>query len=269
MSRLLRGFCILLLIVLSSTLLAQDETRLRLDLAETALATGQTYSVTISVENVSELWLVSLTLQYDPNQLYIIGTESGTPVEPGELLTNQESIVLSNQIDGNTLHYLQSLVNPAEPVDGSGVLGTFEIVPLQAGETQLFFQQAQFAKANFVEQDGQRIAEGGEAIPFTPILVNLTLQGDPASPPPEVSATPTMTPTIAEVNRGEFATEEPTLVNVTAPPLTTATPEPLTTIPLPNDVAEDNSNGLVVIPILLIVIAVIGLLGLFIWQRRK
>jgi hypothetical protein len=154
-------------------------------------------------------------------------------------------------------------------VNGGGVVGTFRVYPLAPGATQITFSKASLLKVNFAtDESGQRVGKNSETIPFTPVLVKLNITGNQVPPPQEATATPRPSDTpepSATVEAGPTATIEPTLVNATAAP--SMTPTPLALIPLPQQ--SDNSGPLLLGGVLLVV-AVIGLLALFlVWSRSR
>src|SRR5690606_2838903 len=77
---------------------AQEGVFISLNSATTALQTGQTYDVQIMVENVTDLWAAEIEIGYDPSHLYIVGTRSGQPVQPGALLANKQLLAPRNRV---------------------------------------------------------------------------------------------------------------------------------------------------------------------------
>lgn len=257
------------LLLIPHILNAQTNTLLSIQSDTTALQTGQTYTFTLQIENIEGLWLAGMEIAYDPEMLYILGTASGQPVTPTDIFS-AGSFTLDNRVNADRVLFMASRVAPDEPFSGSGAFGTFQIFPLQAGTTQIAFRTAQMTKVNFVEQDGRRIGESTEELPFTPVLLELTITGNAVTPPPEFTATPTASPTIDPtlfVGEGT-APVEPTLVNVTAAPRPGATPTPLALLETPDTPAESSGVPLLAIAAGIIIVSVLGLLAVLI-QRRK
>lgn len=260
----------LLLFLVSAHAHAQTTAFLVLEMDNTALQTGQEYEVRILVEDVSELWLGSLEITYDPARLYILGTQAGSPVTPGAFWGVENTGVLLNGVLGGTLTFAQSMFNPAQPLSGSGVIASFRIVPLMAGAAELRFGNGtSLTRAIFDSSSGQRVATGSEAIPFTPVLLGLTVTGETVEPPSEATATPTPTPS-ATPDEGtapvDAATAEPTLVNITRAP---ATPTPLGEAGLSPVQTSAGGNSLLWIALAAVVIGVVGLGVLFLLYRRR
>ncbi len=268
--RLIVSICCLFIAGNITPLNAQEPGLLSLESATLDLQTGQEYEITIQLNNISELWLANMEISYDPQHLYIIGTQSGSPVRQGTLFTEAgSSMLIMNYVESNTLAYTISMLAPSDPITGSGVVGVFRIYPLAAGQTQLFFSQAELLKVIYSDDTSaeteNRIATGTEELPFTPILLQLNITGEQVEPPSEATATPTLSPTPVpqEEATRERATAEPTLVNVTAAP--TQIPTESTTV----DQGEAaGQSPLLLIAIVLLVGSGIGLFALW-WMYRR
>src|SRR5258708_18260751 len=142
---------------------AQTETPgpalLSLQSSATDVQTGQEYAVNVQVDNVSELWLADLQIQYDPKLIYVIGTKAGSPVKPGSFLAPADSTaVVQDTVAAGSLSYTVSMLAPANPVAGSGSIGSFQVYPLAAGTTQITFTKADLLKVHFATDDsGPRV----------------------------------------------------------------------------------------------------------------
>ncbi len=246
---------------------AQEGTFISLITAETTLQTGQVYEVQLVVENVADLWVTSVEITYDPTLLYIIGTCSGSPVQPGPLLSDRQTLVPRNRAQEGVMSYTVSLLAPAEPVSGTGVLAAFRIVPLAPGSAQLQFRQANLTAIAFQQNGTERTAGEPQTLPFTPVLLELTLQGAVVTPPPEVTATPPPTSTpILEVTgeAGEITVEvAATLVNITR-----AAPA-LDTTPQPSAQGDSAPGGLGMAMLALLAISGLGMVILLIVYLRR
>lgn len=248
-----------------------DETFVSLNLSESSLQTGQYYEVSIDVENVVNLQVASVTIGYDPTQLYIAGTRSGSPVTTGDFMGGEAAFVVRNSIntepDGRSIQFTVSRIRPQTAVTGSGAIGTFQIYPLTPGPAQLAFQSVTLTALEPGSDDPQ-------TMPVTPVLVQFTINGDAVEEPDEATATPE--PTLTPV-RGDVLTEEadstistPTaLVNITRAPTDPApavTATPLVPVPPPDD------SGLplpLLAGIALLLVGVLGFAGLVIASRRR
>lgn len=253
---------------LSAPLHAQSNMLLSLDTASTNLTTGQTYDVTIRLDDAAEVWLADLQINYDPALVYVMGTKSGSPVSPGTLFDPGSSQPLKDEVLPNAMvHYLVSMFAPANPVSGSGIIGTFRIYPLAPGKTELTIPYADLEKAIFEDQNGQRVGVGSQRLTnLTVAKLELTITGDKVAPPSEATATPLPTETPMPAPTNEQSTVEPTLVNVTLAP---RTPTPATVEPPP---AETGSTSpLLIVAIVVMVIGGVGTVVVVIsgLRRRK
>jgi hypothetical protein len=253
-------------VVISSLYAQESSTLLQLSSDTSTVETGQRYIVRIEVHAVTELWATNLLIQYDPQHIYVVGTKSGSPVNFGEMMREGGNTIF-NSVNEETdqLNYAASMFNPANPVSGTGVIGTFEIVPLLAGTTQLTFVRADVLTVDFeYDNNGQRLGGNPLDIEFVPVLLELNITGDPATPPPEATATPQPTATIdPALLPGDITQEvEPTLINVTAA-AANSVPE---TIEIPSG---GGISPLILFSIVMIILAGSGLIGLFIYVRNK
>ena len=251
--------------VLQAQEAAEARLSLRMDSAE--LETGQRYPVRIEIESPSDLWLINLEISYDPAQIYVIGTQAGSPFTPGPLFISKQNINFRNDVGDGLLSFTHSLLGQVMPVSEDGLLATFEIVPLLPGPEQLSFVRAELLRSIVVyDEAGQPLDASTEGIPFVPIMIDLSISGDPASPPAEATATPAFTPTPDPALLADF-TPEPTetpLLNITELPITASPAAPPETISAPESPTNLLGVGLA---IGLIVLALLGLL--FLWRLRR
>lgn len=199
------------------------------------------------------------------HSIFTIGAESGSPVEIGDMMRDGGDIIFTRVDESNAqLNYAISMFNPADPVSGSGVIGTFEVFPLLAGTTQLTFAQADVLSIEFILDENAQCSSGNPIdIEFLSVLLELNISGDPATPPPEATATPQPTSTVdLALLPGAIVTEEVAteLVNVTAAPPTLETTELPTRAPLP---------PIVIFSIVMVLISASVLVGLFVYVRRQ
>lgn len=263
---ILVGISLLLTVGIS----AQTNTILAIQSDDTALQTGQYYTISVVLQDVSELWQLNAEIEYDSTLIYVVGTVSGSPITPGDFFAGEPTLVIRNGVNSGRIVFTHSLLAPANPKSGSGVVATFQIYPLSAGTTQLRFRAADLTKVNFtVDANGDRDVQDTEGLEILPALVELTISGDTVPIPDEATPTPVPTSTPSAIGRGSEATEEPTLRNIV---LSTPSPAPLPTL-IP-ELPDHIDNTAIVLPILIIVagILVIGLVVvviLFISRRSR
>jgi hypothetical protein len=255
--------CLCLLI--ATSVMAQEGIILSLQTPETTLQTGQEYTVEIHIDGAADVWALSVEISYDPALIYVFGTRAGRPIQAGTFFEPAQSSPLRNMVQTDTILYDVSLLRPATPANGSGIVGTFRIYPLAPGATSLLFRAAKIIKLDFVQTDEGLVGQNPQELPFTPALINLTITGDPVQPPSEATATPlpTETPEPTQATIGEVVTEEATLVNITLAP---RTPTPL---PLP-DAPDSGQSSLLPLAIGIMVLSGLGLLVLWVyWSRSR
>ena len=264
--RLLAVISLLLVILLGTgfAVTAQDEVVLILESETTTLQTGQEYEIVIRLDNAQRLWALETEISFDSNLLYVMGTESGSPIHQGDFFPSAESVTIRNRVERQSILYTTSLLAPAQPRDGGGVAGRFRIYPLRAGTTQILFQQAKLAAVKPVEGE-DRYEVDPDPVAFVPVLLELTIEGDPVEPPDEATATPAPTATatdLADVESTERPTQEPTLVNVTLPP-ELVTPEA-------SAAPTESTNVPLLLAIAVLIVSGIGMvLVLILYLRRR
>ncbi|MBC8254180.1 MAG: hypothetical protein H8E35_09125, partial [Ardenticatenia bacterium] len=124
---------VLLLLVLSLPVQAEDPTRLYLQAA--ALQDERLLVVDVVVADVVDLYGAEVQLRYDPVQLEVQDANprlDGVQIAPGAFLAAGDRFVVSNKVDveAGLINFVVTLLNPAPPVSGTGVLATvaFRIV---------------------------------------------------------------------------------------------------------------------------------------------
>lgn len=127
---------------------------------------GDTVAVTIAVQDVAGVYGGSIELSYDPQVLEVLSTEN-KPVVPGDFFANQPGFPLKNSVDLTTgsIEYAMTLRQPAEPVTGSGSLGTLQFRVLRDGAAQINVVAASLLSPRFEEINGQRIARTVDEVP--------------------------------------------------------------------------------------------------------
>ena len=250
--------------------IGQTDTIIALQSDVTAVETGQYYTVSLSLQDVSDVWQINAEIEYDPTLVYVVGTVSGSPLTIGDFYSGEPNLVVRNGVAEGQIVFTHSLVSPANPKSGSGLLATFQIYPLSAGNTQLRFSSANLTQVEFVEDaNGDRDIASTEDLPVLPALLDLTITGETVPVPDESTPTPEPTPTSNLDGQSEQSTAEPTLVNITLAP-DEATPEPFPTL-IP-EIDEDDNIGIgSILPIAigLLIVGGIGALILFGVSRRK
>jgi hypothetical protein len=165
----------LLAVICTLPLSVSAENPTRLSLVAAPLQDEQLLVVDVLVEDVVDLYGAEVQLRYDPTQLRVQDANprlEGVQVAPGTLLSANERFVVNNNVDTETglISFAATLLNPAPPVSGDGILATvaFEIV---GGEPNTIeFVKVQLVSSDLVSLDvttqDLEIAAGG-GIPTT------------------------------------------------------------------------------------------------------
>lgn len=241
---------------------AQDQTYLSLQTETTALQTGQEYEISIRLDNVPDLWLANVEIGYDPQRLYVIGTQAGSPVRTGPLFSGDSSIVVFNQVQNRQVQFAISQIAPADLVRGSGVMGTFRIYPLTAGTTTLSFRRAELRTMTITGEGENRIASNPQPVEFLPVILELTITGEDVEPPPEATATPTPTETPVPFVGATQPPQATALANVTLDPSLLGNGE--------DQPETDGDSPLLAVAIGAMLIGALGLvIVLLVWLRQR
>ena len=140
---------------------AQDNApQVQLSPDKTQAAVGDTITVTVNVAGAVAVYGSSFKLSYDPQAFEVVQTD-GKPVTPGAFFANEPGFALRNAVDtsAGTIEYAITLMQPAKPVDGGGVLGTFTLHALKDAPVAITAASASFVAPEFKEIDGHLVAQ--------------------------------------------------------------------------------------------------------------
>ncbi len=123
-------------------------------------AAGDTVTITVNVAGAVGVYGGSFKLSYDPQAFEIVQTDD-KPVTPGAFFANEPGFALRNAVDTatGTIEYAITLMQPAKPVDGDGVLGTFTLHALKDSPVAITDVNASFVAPEFKEVDGHLVAQ--------------------------------------------------------------------------------------------------------------
>ncbi len=133
---------VILLFSLAVPALAQERAQVYILPPTEALVTGQPVTVDVIAEGVSNLYGAEIHVRFDPTMVRLEDADSqqdGIQITPGSLLAPDQGFVVANTSDNaaGTAVFAITLVNPAPPVDGGGVVARLTFVPLQPGALRL------------------------------------------------------------------------------------------------------------------------------------
>ena len=186
-------------LVLASSAAAQGSATVRVDPATVTVAPGQAFTLSIKVDNVTNLSAFEIHLAFDPAILQVAQAANGGLVSADFIAQN------TADNNGGTIDYAVAQINkPA--VNGNGTLMTINFTAKAAGTSQITFRGTPAAPAGVILAD-----PNGLAIAATLQTGAVTVSGQTQ---PTNTPTPTVTP------GGPTATRTPT-------PLPGVTPTPV------------------------------------------
>jgi hypothetical protein len=187
--KILAGFVLALLLLLTTASLstAQEEAQVSLEPLE---LTGQTLVIGVVAKNVTNLYGAEFKLRYDARVLAVTDADpdrDGTQVEPGDFLPATEGFVVVNQAEpeqGNVTYAL-TLLNPAPPVNGSGLLArvTFEVQ--QATPTLIEVEKAKLVSIDLQAIPNQMFGLSLDGSNTTPVEMKTAPDEVKVEPPVE------------------------------------------------------------------------------------
>ncbi|MBI1882331.1 MAG: hypothetical protein HYR94_29515 [Chloroflexi bacterium] len=129
--------------VLPARAMAVDEPWLRLSTANLNPKVGQEVTIALLVENAPLIYGVESHLTFDPAALEVVALEHGNFLSPDPA---SQTFILQNQTDNKagTIDYALTLLNPAPPVKGSGLLASLTFRAKAGGPTTIQVKEALF-----------------------------------------------------------------------------------------------------------------------------
>ncbi len=127
---------------------------------------GETVTLGINVSQAEGVYGTSFKLAYDPTAFEVVPTEN-KPVVPGEFFADEPGFALRNVNDpqAGVIEYALTLMQPAQPVTGDGILGTVTLKALKDTPVNITVQEASFVAPEFKEVDGRMVAERVNQVP--------------------------------------------------------------------------------------------------------
>jgi hypothetical protein len=153
---------------------------------DSELAIGGMFTVEVRIENVSNLYGADVRLQFDPSVVAVVDASpnSGTQIYPGPFPdVVSQGFVAANSADNVTgeIHYAATLLRPAAPASGSGVLAQIVFRGLASGASPIRFVNAQLS-----DPEGVQIQVG--------TADGMLHVRQPGTPTPTATSTATPTP---------------------------------------------------------------------------
>jgi hypothetical protein len=121
---------------------------------------GQEFTATVNIADAVGVYGGSFKLDYDPQAVEVIIADNQV-VAAGDLFAGRPSFTLKNSanVQEGIIEYALTLTQPAEPVNGGGVLGTITFRALSEGMVSITPIEARLLSPEFTEVDGRLIAQ--------------------------------------------------------------------------------------------------------------
>lgn len=122
---------------------------------------GQAFNVYVQVTGATGVYGADFKLSYDPQTFEVVNADDGTPVNIGSFFGDNPNFALQNTADtvAGNIDYALTLVKPAQPVSGDGIIGTIKFRALQGASTAsitIADNEAHLATADFSQGTVQK-----------------------------------------------------------------------------------------------------------------
>ncbi len=200
-----------------------ETTAATVNLPELEIELGTTRVVSISVEDVTNLYQADMYLSFDPDLLEVVDAAPDSEdiqIRAGTFLSPDlvaENIVYQNE---GEIYFSVEQLEPTEPVSGSGDLAAITFLAEEIGESALRFEEFYLT-----DYEGEAIATSLQNGSIT-VIVTETITGTPTpTPTPTLTPTGTVTPTSTpEGLPTPTQSDSPLPTPTTAPPTPTSLP---------------------------------------------
>lgn len=161
------------ILLLPAPALAQGPARVTILPPADALVTGQPVTVDVVAEGVSNLYGAEIHVSYDPTAVRLEDADpqqDGIQLIPGSLLDPEQGFVVANTSDNQagTAVFAITLVNPAPPVEGGGVVARLTLLPLKPGVLRLELENVKLVTRDLQTMDvslsGLEVQVSGQTI---------------------------------------------------------------------------------------------------------
>jgi hypothetical protein len=147
--------------VMNAVIINAQEPQPRLWLSPETIQTqpDQEFTVTINVADAVGVYGGSFKLTYDPQVIEVVSSDDQV-ILPGDFFEGRPSFTLKNSIpQEGVIEYALTLTQPAEPVTGSGILGTITFRALSEASVTLTPIEARLLSPEFTEVEGRLVAQ--------------------------------------------------------------------------------------------------------------
>lgn len=202
-----------ILLVLSprKSTLAQAAAQVCIATSSSVVKVGDTFEVRIEVSDASRVYAAEIQVSFDPSHLQVVDADSaaeGVQLIAGPFLNPGEGFLAINTADNSlgVIQYALTLLAPAQPVHGSGLLATITFQALESGQTNVVVEEVLLSS-----EEGESLPLGGcesdIAIQVQEVGVDTPRQPSDGALSPEPSAI--ISEDAAEASDTDLAEEAP------------------------------------------------------------
>jgi hypothetical protein len=170
--------------------------RVYLSPATISVKPGEQLTVEIAAAGMTNLYAAEVHLRFDPQVLAVLDADpkqEGVQLEAGSFLDPQHGFVVANKADNGegTALFAITLVNPAPPVQGDGVLARVSFKALQSGTADIQLEKALMVNNSVklieISTEGAQAQIGGQVSPGQASATPLTAPAPAATAPASTS----------------------------------------------------------------------------------
>ncbi len=129
--------------------MAEEQSRITLSVENLDFTVGQEVSVDVMVENMPQVYGADVELTFDPQVLEVVDADENLPgvqLQGGDFINAEQGFFLQNEVNNQAgvIDYALTLLNPAPPAEGNGVLATIVFRAKVDGQTKIDIQTSEF-----------------------------------------------------------------------------------------------------------------------------
>lgn len=132
-----------------ASVMAEEQSRITLSVENLELTVGQEINVDVVVENMPQVYGADVELTFNPEQLEVVDADESLPgvqLQAGDFIDAEQGFFLQNEVNNQAgiIDYALTLLNPAPPAEGNGVLATIAFRAKVDGQTKIDIQTSEF-----------------------------------------------------------------------------------------------------------------------------
>jgi LysM repeat protein len=168
--------------------------------SSSTIAVGETVTLDVQIQSVTNLYGAEVRLSFDPMRLQVqdaMAYQTGVQVQPGTFPNPADGFVAVNSVDNaaGTIVYAITLLAPAAPVSGDGILARIVFQGVSGGSASVIFTSVSLldnlTQPISASTGNATITVTGGTTPVPPTPTPTTV---PPTPGPSPTPSPTATP---------------------------------------------------------------------------